>query len=160
MPFTKFRFLFPTSHSSLTPTLLFSAFGSEAKKMSGRNRQTRQAAQQQARVADSYQVIDPAITASDDAPMPPPPVPSAKNPAVARRGTRRDARAPSIASINSLPMTDVFSSQQEPQSKCMSSVPQLPQAPLLPGLTGHCSPEDDTGTRLGHSSACYIRGLL
>ncbi|KAL2134197.1 hypothetical protein VTI74DRAFT_762 [Chaetomium olivicolor] len=68
------------------------------------------------------QIIDPAIAGPQDAAMPPPPVPAAKNPPgqvvphVARRGTRRDARASSIASINSLAPTDAFSSQPEPQS--------------------------------------------
>jgi hypothetical protein len=75
-------------------------------------------------VPEYHQPIDPAITGSQDASMPPPPIPNAKNPRgqgglnLSRRGTRRDVRAGSIASINSAPVTDAFSSQPEPQSKC------------------------------------------
>lgn len=59
--------------------------------------------------------IDPAITAAQAADMPPPPIPGSKRARsqekdvsgrvadVARRGTRRDTRAESIASVNSLP---------------------------------------------------------
>ncbi len=71
-----------------------------------------------------HEIIDPAITGPQDGGMPPPPAPSAKGlrgqagpPHVARRGTRRDIRASSMASINSVPATDAFSSQPEPQSK-------------------------------------------
>lgn len=69
--------------------------------------------------------IDPAITGpQDNAGMPPPPLPSAKGarghdgPIVARRGTRRETQASSVASVNSLAGTDAFSSQGEPQSEC------------------------------------------
>jgi hypothetical protein len=73
---------------------------------------------------DYNQIIDPAIRGPHDGAMPPPPVPSAKSlrgqggPHIARRGTRRDARASSIASIHSVPVTDAFSSQPEPQGMC------------------------------------------
>ncbi|KAJ4298489.1 hypothetical protein N0V88_003519 [Collariella sp. IMI 366227] len=71
-----------------------------------------------------HQVIDPAITGPPDASMPPPPVPSAKNlqahaqavQHVARRGTRRDGRASSVGSINSIAPTTAFSSQPEPRN--------------------------------------------
>ncbi|KAK4247819.1 hypothetical protein C7999DRAFT_14214 [Corynascus novoguineensis] len=67
-----------------------------------------------------HQDIDPAITGSQDAGMPPPPVPGSKGPrghtelGVPRRGTRRGAS--SVVSINSHPVTDAFSSQPEPQN--------------------------------------------
>ncbi|AEO65042.1 uncharacterized protein THITE_2111580 [Thermothielavioides terrestris NRRL 8126] len=69
---------------------------------------------------DYHDDIDPAITGPQDGSMPPPPLPSAKGlrgqdgPIVARRGTRRDPQASSIASVNSMAVTDAFS-QAEPQ---------------------------------------------
>lgn len=71
-----------------------------------------------------HQNIDPAIAGPQDGGMPPPPTPSAKGLRgqaglnVARRGTRRNERASSMISINSVSATDAFSSQPEPQSKC------------------------------------------
>lgn len=73
-----------------------------------------------------HQNIDPAISGPQDGGMPPPAVPNASNlrgqavqHVAARRGTARNGRAPSMAaSINSVPNTDAFSSQPEPQSKC------------------------------------------
>ncbi|KAK4102709.1 hypothetical protein N658DRAFT_494745 [Parathielavia hyrcaniae] len=72
-----------------------------------------------------HQNIDPAITGAHDGTMPPPPVPIAKSVrgqaasgphvSIARRGTRRDARARSISSIQSVPGTDAFSSHPEPE---------------------------------------------
>lgn len=103
-----------------------------------------------------HEIIDPAITGSQDGSMPPPPVPSAKGlrgqvPQVARRGTRRDARASSMASINSLAVTDAYSSQAEPQSTSV----------LCPGLTFTLprltrSSRSCPRARFRHACACYI----
>ncbi|KAK4133381.1 hypothetical protein BT67DRAFT_442829 [Trichocladium antarcticum] len=77
----------------------------------------------------SQQIIDPAITGPEDAGMHPPPVPSAKNPRgqtishFARRGTRRDARAPSMVSLNSTGATDAYSSQPEPYNAASQRSP-------------------------------------
>lgn len=67
-----------------------------------------------------HQVIDPAISGSQDAGMPPPPIPSAKNlrgqggPPFSRRNTRGGS-VPS--SITAVPATDAFSSQPESSSQ-------------------------------------------
>ncbi|KAL2261884.1 hypothetical protein VTK26DRAFT_3090 [Humicola hyalothermophila] len=71
---------------------------------------------------DYHQIIDPAITGTQDSVMPPPPVPAKSMrvqnlPVPARRFTRRDVRAGSMApSINSVPATEAYSSQPELQS--------------------------------------------
>ncbi|KAK3298222.1 uncharacterized protein B0H64DRAFT_471548 [Chaetomium fimeti] len=75
------------------------------------------------------QVIDPAISGPQDGGMPPPPVPSAKSvrgqagPPFARRNTRRTSETPgssSSMSIRSAPVTDAFSSQQEPHGTALN----------------------------------------
>ena len=87
-----------------------------------------QPVQQQQQVQDAQ--IDPAVTGGQESEMPPPPVPAPKGQnkdseqafvEVARRSTRRDARAGSMVSVNSVITrgsgTDVFSSQPETPSK-------------------------------------------
>lgn len=84
--------------------------------------------QQQQQVQDAQ--IDPAITGAQESGMPPPPVPAPKGQSkdfeqafveVARRSTRRDARAGSMVSVNSVLTrvsgTDAISSQPETPSK-------------------------------------------
>jgi hypothetical protein len=72
-----------------------------------------------------HQVIDPAISGSQDAGMPPPPIPSVKNlrgqagPPFARRNARRTSVS---SSIRSAPATDAFSSQLDPQSQSTYSL--------------------------------------
>ncbi|KXX82628.1 hypothetical protein MMYC01_200804 [Madurella mycetomatis] len=94
-----------------------------------------------------HEIIDPAITGSQDGSMLPPPVPSSKGmrgqmPQVARRGTRRDARASSMASINSLAVTDAYSSQAEPQKAVTASAFGTPAR-----ATSIISELDDTPSR-------------
>ncbi|KAK0729679.1 hypothetical protein B0H67DRAFT_547781 [Lasiosphaeris hirsuta] len=72
--------------------------------------------------------IDPAITTAQAADMPPPPIPSSRRAQsqekdvssrvadVARRGTRRDTRAESIASVNSLPTSSQLEGVTQIQS--------------------------------------------
>lgn len=75
-----------------------------------------------------HQVIDPAISGSQDTGMPPPPIPSAKSlrgqagPPFSRRASARRTSEGTL-SIRSAAITDAFSSQLEPQSQSMSQLP-------------------------------------
>ncbi|KAJ4420846.1 hypothetical protein N0V85_000425 [Neurospora sp. IMI 360204] len=93
----------------------------------GEQAEQQQLQQQQQQVHDAQ--IDPAITGTQESEMPPPPVPAPKGQSndseqafveVARRSTRRDARAGSMVSVNSVRTrvsgTDAFSSQPETPS--------------------------------------------
>ncbi|KAK3489183.1 uncharacterized protein B0T23DRAFT_195280 [Neurospora hispaniola] len=93
----------------------------------GEQAEQHQLQQQQQQVQDAQ--IDPAITGAQESGMPPPPVPAPKGPSkdseqafveVARRSTRRDARAGSMVSVNSVLTrvsgTDAISSQPETPS--------------------------------------------
>lgn len=101
----------------------------------GEQAEQQQLQQQQQQVQDAQ--IDPAITGTQESEMPPPPVPAPKGQSkdseqafveVARRSTRRDARAGSMVSVNSVLTrvsgTDAFSSQPETPSKSTWSVCQ------------------------------------
>jgi hypothetical protein len=90
-----------------------------------------------------HQNIDPAITGSQDGGMPPPPVPSAKGLrgqaglSFPRRGA--NPASPMASSVNSIQGTDTYSSQPEPQSKCMQSFDMMshanpPKAPRRRGV--------------------------
>ncbi|EAQ89938.1 hypothetical protein CHGG_06557 [Chaetomium globosum CBS 148.51] len=98
------------------------------------------------------EVIDPAISGSQDAGMNPPPVPSAKNlrgpagPPFPHRNARRTSES---TSIRSKAVTDTFSSQLEPPSQ--STALQRPASGLVfgpPGsVTSGISSTNDTPSR-------------
>jgi hypothetical protein len=115
-----------------------------------------------------HQIIDPAITGPQDAGMPPPPVPSAKNlrgqtiPHAARRGTRRDMRSSSMASVNSIAPTDAYSSQPEPHSKCKPPAAYSSLYFVNQVLTCYCRRRvpEVASSRVQHTCAGWLRPLV
>ena len=116
-----------------------------------------------------HQIIDPAITGPQDAGMPPPPVPSAKNlrgqtiSHAARRGTRRDMRASSMAStVNSIAPTDAYSSQPEPHSKCNPPAAYSSLSFASPVLRYYCRRRvpEVASSRVQHTCAGWLRSLV